>query len=211
MRTSLVKEMNDSYNCFKGAFGKAKREAMFGFKAAFDKPLWPRDNHIPPVGLYDPAMNTIGQDRKQFKAPFQVQAGLKVKDLRNPALVAADYFYYAPGSTWTEPIKGADLASVFHSKAPQIMPSKFHHITKERNKALNRKIDLEAGVAVKEEHYVPDEPTRNIYVLENCKDKCMTAPGGGKLDEFAIPGYGVIVDEKGRMITGKDAKCCACK
>ncbi|ODN00312.1 hypothetical protein Ocin01_06368 [Orchesella cincta] len=194
VRSSLVKEMNDPYNFFKAKFGKAERNKMFGFKAAFDKPLWPKDNGIPPVGHYEGDTEIIGKDRRQYKAPFKVLAGLKKRD-ENRELVAPDYYYF--NGTWTVPPKGADLASVFLSKSPQIMPSKLHHVRKERNRAMNRFCDPLGRH--KEEHYAYDIPVKNDYVLEDCKYQC----SGPKVDPYGIPGHGVV------NATGKSG-CCGC-
>ncbi|CAL8091385.1 unnamed protein product [Orchesella dallaii] len=199
IRSSLVKEMNDPYNFFKAMFGKAERDKMFGFKAAFDKPLWPKENGIPPVGHYEGDTEIIGKDKRQYKAPFKVQVGLKKKDEKRE-LTAADYYYF--NGTWTVPPKGADLASVFHSKSPQIMPSKLHQVRKERNRAMNRFSDPSGRY--KEEHYAYDVPVKNDYALEDCKLDC--GGRGPRVDPFAIPGYGVVGVEGAKGKSG----CCGC-
>lgn len=207
IRKSLLKEMNDSYNFFKYTFGKAERNKMFGFKAAFDKPLWPKDDpSMPGVGQYDPDIDSIGRDKKQNIAPFKIQSGLKKREVKKPDLTAPDYYFFGKAS-WTIPPKGASLASVFKSKTPQVMPSKMHRIRKQRNKASNKKLDLEGlgqGYTL-EEHYAYDIPTRNTYVLEDCQDG--PCKGGPKVDPFAIPGYGVI-DGKTPAVQRRGGGCC---
>lgn len=191
IRASYVKEFNDPYNYFKGVLGKADRSKMFGFKACFDNPLWPKlDDFSPAVGQYDPDTEAIGQDKEQEMAPFKTQSGLKKKPNKVENMVGPDYYYYY-GAGWTVPPKGANLASVFKSKSPQIMPAKMHQVAKERNKACNSKFDLERladGDYQLEEHYAYDKSYKNTYALEDCKDPCLMPKGGPKVDLFAIPG-----------------------
>lgn len=193
VRTSLVKEMNDSYNFFKSVFAKADRQKMFGFRAAFNNPLFPPKNDFRPgVGRYNPALDSIGEDHEQEFVPFKTQVGLKTKDKKRE-LVAPDYYYYGVGTTWQQPLWGVSCESVFRSKTPKTMTQKDYQVRKERNKATKKTLDLDGMAAgyLPEEHWSLDPSFKHSYALEDCKDECLKVKGGPKVDPYAVPSMGL--------------------
>jgi len=202
IRASLVKEKNDSYNSFKGVFAKAHRDSIFGFKAAFDKPLWPRGAAIPPVGQYEVGKDVIGADRKQNLAPFMCGYHTN-KELYRPELVAPDYYYYAAGSGWTVPPRGASLASVFRSKTSQIMSERMFKVRKQRNKAVNRIFDTEGGGHKDEVHFAFDKSFKHDYALEDCPGG--PCPGGPRTGYWPVSKDGVTGTSG---VVAQTGKCC---
>jgi hypothetical protein len=155
VRTSLLKTLGDRYNIFKGKISATPRRKIFGFRAAFDKPLWPIDNGFPGPATYDPYENE--QWIESSWAPFDIQDKARKLQLNTQSkLVAPDYYFYdVPARNanprWKPQIIGDGCRSDFVSGSPMSPPEERYFALKERNQALNFKFDQQQRDKKKDE------------------------------------------------------------
>jgi len=147
IRSSFVKELEDTYGIFKGKMSETPREKMFGFKEAFVHPLWPVKNDLPGPAAYTPyqSENLV----QEGWAPFGTSAKCRkpIIDEEDPTLACCDYYLYANSIKGIKEerkgILGEGWKFNFDSKTPQITPDEKYVGLQIRNKALNHKLDQE--------------------------------------------------------------------